>query len=138
MSVETESQHSNSQKEGTILTNSKSGKVSNELSMILNPLEIRTIVKRCLKTRLKDKEYETNSVQNTAKDLSNKIKNEIKNKAKDNYKIIVQVIISENKDQGFRVVNKCFWDASKDFSFIENFSNDFLFAICLVYLLKNY
>ena len=72
------------------------------------------------------------------KDLADKVKSEIKLHLKSKYKVVAQVMISENGDQGFRLVNKCFWDAQRDMCFAENFINDSLFAIVLVYLLKVY
>ena len=138
MSEETNSHFSISQKPSTVISNSKSGRITETLEFNLNPLELRKCIQRTIKNQLGNQTYQKDSVQSLVKDLAEKVKSEIKLRLKSQYKVIAQVMISENGDQGFRITNKCLWDAQRDMCFAENFINDSLFAVVLVYLLKVY
>ena len=104
----------------------------------LHPAEIRKLIQKTLRNKLESKKFEIDKIQSLTKDVAEKIKNEVKGKLREPYKVVAQMMIGQNSDQGFRVVNKCFWDQKRDFAFAENFMNDSLFAVCLVYLFKVY
>lgn len=138
MSVDTSSHHSTSNKHSTLNSVSKSHQVSHSIQPALQPAEIRKLIQKTLRNKLETKKYEIDKIQSLTKDVAEKIKNEVKSKLKEPYKVVAQMMIGQNSDQGFRVVNKCFWDQKRDFAFSENFMNDSLFAVCLVYLFKVY
>jgi hypothetical protein len=100
--------------------------------------KIRETIRELMQKKLDFMVYDNDIVQNTAKDFSELIKNSLKEKKLGRYKFIVQTIIGEQKNQGVQLVNKCFWDASTDMFITEQFQNDHIFCIVLVYALYVY
>jgi hypothetical protein len=97
--------------------------------------KIRETIRELLQKKLDFMVYDNDIVQNTAKDFSELIKNSLKEKKLGRYKFIVQTIIGEQKNQGMQLVNKCFWDQNTDICITEQFQNDNIFCIVLVYAL---
>ncbi len=100
--------------------------------------KIRETIRELMQKKLDFMVYDNDIVQNTAKDFSELIKNNLKEKKLGRYKFIVQTIIGEQKNQGMQLVNKCFWDSNTDLFITEQFQNDNIFCIVLVYALFVY
>lgn len=49
------------------------------------------------------------------------------------YKVLVHVLIGEQKGEGVRVATRCLWDAETDNYTSHTFLNDSLFAVATVY-----
>ena len=100
--------------------------------------KIRETIRELMQKKLDFMVYDNDIVQNTAKDFSELIKNNLKEKKLGRYKFIVQTIIGEQKNQGVQLVNKCFWDSNTDMFITEQFQNDHIFCVVLVYALYVY
>lgn len=49
------------------------------------------------------------------------------------YKIIVQVVLGENRHQGVRVASRCLWDAASDNYASFTFKSDTLWCTAMVF-----
>ena len=100
--------------------------------------KIRETIRELMQKKLDFMVYDNDIIQNTAKDFSELIKNNLKDKKLGRYKFIVQTLIGEQKHQGMQLVNKCFWDSATDLFITEQFQNDHIFCIVLVYAIYVY
>ena len=80
-------------------------------------------------TAIKDAKYSTEGT----KAIADTIRTRLKALGLPRYKYIVQVVIGENKGQGFRMATKCLWDQSSDDFAAEEYKNDNIFAIAVAY-----
>jgi len=49
------------------------------------------------------------------------------------YKLLVQVVIGQQKGEGVRMGTRCFWDAESDNYASDTYSNDSLFCVATAY-----
>ncbi len=49
------------------------------------------------------------------------------------YKLLVQVVIGQQKGEGVRMGTRCFWDSESDNYASDTFSNDSLFCVATAY-----
>lgn len=111
----------------------------NELGIYgLNVPGMREIIRETLSKKLEMVSYDVDVCQNAVKDLSEMIKSKLKDFKLERHKIIVQVMIAEQKNQGLQLVNKCFWDQKTDVCVVEQFKNDSLFCVVVVYVICHY
>ena len=82
--------------------------------------------------------FEGDRTQNAVKELSELIKSKLKDFKLEKHKIIVQVSMFEQKNQGVQVVNKCFWDPKTDFCLTEQFKTDTFTCLVVAYLIHFY
>ncbi|NWZ32214.1 TC1D2 protein, partial [Asarcornis scutulata] len=75
-------------------------------------------VKECihaiLKEKLADAQYVPEEVPQLTKSLSEIIKDRLKEEGFDRYKMVVQVVIGEQRGEGVNMAARCFWDADTD------------------------
>ncbi|XP_035400966.1 dynein light chain Tctex-type protein 2B isoform X1 [Cygnus atratus] len=75
-------------------------------------------VKECihaiLKEKLADAHYVPEEVPQLTKSLSEIIKDRLKEEGFDRYKMVVQVVIGEQRGEGVNMAARCFWDADTD------------------------
>uniref|UniRef100_A0A4X2KJG8 Dynein light chain Tctex-type 2B n=1 Tax=Vombatus ursinus TaxID=29139 RepID=A0A4X2KJG8_VOMUR len=90
-------------------------------------------VKECIHTILKEElataQYEPNEMPALTKFLSESIKNKLKELGFDRYKMVVQVVIGEQRGEGVNMAARCFWDADTDNYTHDVFMNDSLFCV---------
>ncbi|SOV78317.1 dynein light chain, putative [Plasmodium sp. gorilla clade G3] len=67
--------------------------------------------------------------------LSNIIKNHIKTLTSNEYKIIVEIFLNDNKDQGVNISTRLFYNKHTDFFFKETIINDTSYCFIVVYLI---
>merc|ERR1719265_1932050 len=101
------------------------------------PSRVTEVIEQVMTEYLKDKEYTVDG-KDDAKvwtlEVCNDIKTAIKEKCNiPRYKIIVQVVISENGGQGMRVSSKSLWDVSSDNWASASYSNQSLCAVGMVF-----
>uniref|UniRef100_U3FKU7 Tctex1 domain-containing protein 2 n=1 Tax=Callithrix jacchus TaxID=9483 RepID=U3FKU7_CALJA len=98
------------------------------------PLRFRpSVVKDCihavLKQELASAEYAPEETPQLTKHLSENIKDKLKEMGFDRYKIVVQVVIGEQRGEGVFMASRCFWDADTDNYTHDVFMNDSLFCV---------
>ncbi|XP_061862142.1 dynein light chain Tctex-type protein 2B isoform X1 [Colius striatus] len=75
-------------------------------------------VKECIHTILMEKlanvEYVPEEMPQLTKSLSEMIKDRLKEEGFDRYKMVVQVVIGEQRGEGVNMAARCFWDADTD------------------------
>ena len=100
--------------------------------------KIKEIINDTLSKRLELMQYEVELVQITCKEISDLIKSQIKELGLNRYKCIVQTHVIEQKNQGIRLTNKCFWDHKTDHCISGQFKSEFLLGLVTVYLIYVY
>lgn len=60
--------------------------------------------------------------------ISDKIKTHIKNLGYERYKVVVEVVIGEQRGEGVRMGTRCLWDSDTDSYASDVFMNDSLFC----------
>ncbi|XP_008706610.2 dynein light chain Tctex-type protein 2B isoform X1 [Ursus americanus] len=77
-----------------------------------------SVVKECihavLKEELANAEYSPEEMPQLTKRLSETIKDKLKEMGFDRYKVVVQVVIGEQRGEGVFMAARCFWDADTD------------------------
>ena len=61
------------------------------------------------------------------------MKGRLKELALPRYKVVVQVVIGEQRGQGVRMGSRCFWDQDTDQSASEQYANESLFCVATAY-----
>ncbi|XP_074070872.1 dynein light chain Tctex-type protein 2B isoform X2 [Macrotis lagotis] len=111
--------------------------VGSENTYILRPVFQQrfrpSMVKECIHTILKEElataQYEPSEMPALTKLLSESIKNKLKEMGFDRYKMVVQVVIGEQRGEGVNMAARCFWDADTDNYTHDVFMNDSLFCV---------
>ncbi|NWI42581.1 TC1D2 protein, partial [Picathartes gymnocephalus] len=89
-------------------------------------------VKECIRAILKEKlanvQYIPEEMPELTKCLSETIKDRLKEEGFDRYKMVVQVVIGEQRGEGVMAA-RCFWDADTDSCAHDVFMNDSLFCV---------
>ena len=104
----------------------------------LKETSMRDAIKEIVQKKLEAVNYENDVCQNAVKDLSEVIKSRLKDFRLERHKLIVQVMIGEQKHQGLQLVNKCFWDQRTDLCLVEQFKNESMFCVVVVYIVYFY
>uniref|UniRef100_A0A8B9QKH0 Tctex1 domain-containing protein 2 n=1 Tax=Apteryx owenii TaxID=8824 RepID=A0A8B9QKH0_APTOW len=90
-------------------------------------------VKECIHAILKEKltnvQYIPEEMPQLTKSLSEMIKDRLKDEGFDRYKMVVQVVIGEQRGEGVNMAARCFWDADTDSYAYDVFMNDSLFCV---------
>ncbi|XP_048202820.1 dynein light chain Tctex-type protein 2B [Perognathus longimembris pacificus] len=92
-----------------------------------------SVVKDCIHTVLKEEltyaEYSPEEMPQLTKRLSETVKDKLKDMGFDRYKMVVQVLIGEQRGEGVFMAARCFWDADTDNYIHDVFMNDSLFCV---------
>ncbi|CRH00341.1 dynein light chain, putative [Plasmodium relictum] len=100
---------------------------------------MKTKIINSLKTLVKDdlKNYfcNYNNKKEISYSISNLIKNHIKRLTSNNYKIIVEILLNENNEQGLNISTRLFYNKQSDFFFKERIINDTCHCFIVVYLI---
>ncbi|KAJ1087178.1 hypothetical protein NDU88_000367 [Pleurodeles waltl] len=94
---------------------------------------VKEIIHAILKTELSNKLYVPEEVPQMTKSLSENIKNKLKDMGYDRYKLVVQVVIGEQRGEGVKMAARCFWDADTDNYAQDVFMNDSLFCVAAAF-----
>lgn len=81
---------------------------------------------------LESRAYNSQAVADWTKALSTKVCRRLQDLGFEGYKYVVQVVIGEQRGEGFRMCCRCLWDSDTDGYVSDFFSNDTLFCTCLV------
>lgn len=78
-------------------------------------------------------QYSPDDIPQVSKALSENIRDKLKEKGFHRYKIIVQVVIGEQRGEGVNMAARCFWDADTDNYAHDVFMNDSLFCVVVAF-----
>ncbi|XP_073445477.1 dynein light chain Tctex-type protein 2B isoform X1 [Dendrobates tinctorius] len=94
---------------------------------------VRDCIRSVLKEELKSKQYIPEEVPQLTRSLSETIKEKLKDMGFDRYKMVVQVVIGEQRGEGVKMAARCFWDADTDNYAEEVFMNEYLFCVAAAF-----
>jgi len=97
------------------------------------PGPVKEIIQEVLKSKLDKVTYHAEQTNLLTKQVADEVKERIKELQLARYKIVVQCIIGEQRGQGFRLGQRCYWDSQTDSFATESYMNDSLFAIVTAY-----
>ena len=89
---------------------------------------MKEAIHQILDETLAGKTYEVNKVADWSKDISDQIRTRIKDMGYDRYKIVVEVVLGEQRGEGVRMGTRCLWDSDTDNFASDVFMNDSLFC----------
>ncbi|XP_060096917.1 dynein light chain Tctex-type protein 2B [Heteronotia binoei] len=96
-----------------------------------------SVAKECIRAVLKEDlasvQYSPEEIPILTKQLSEKIRDSLKEKGFQRYKIVVQVVIGEQRGEGVNMAARCFWDADTDNYAQDVFMNDSLFCVAAAF-----
>ena len=101
-------------------------------------LQAQTIIKEELTNGLSKQTYQPEAASQVARELAETIKAKIKQNLPPRYKLIVQVLLGEQKGQGVAMGFRGFWDNDTDNVARETFTNDSIFAVGIAYAMYHY
>merc|ERR1712146_424231 len=99
--------------------------------------EVRAVLEQVMNSKLKDMQYDDAKARTMSTEIADEAKTKIKALGYKRYKIIIQTVIGQVKDQGAYVTSRCLWDVQKDNYASYWFKNDSLFCVCMVFGLYN-
>ncbi|KAF7667209.1 hypothetical protein LDENG_00072060 [Lucifuga dentata] len=97
------------------------------------PAVVKACIREILRERLSGLQYNSEEVSDLSHSLTNSIKDKVKNVGFDRYKLVVQLVIGEQRGQGVKMSSKCLWDADTDNYAADVFMNDSLFCLVAVF-----
>ena len=92
------------------------------------PGAVKEAIHRVINDLLVGKAYEADLVAGWCKTISDGIKVRVKEMGYDRYKIVVEVVIGEQRGEGVRMGTRCLWDSDTDNYASDVFMNDSLFC----------
>ncbi|XP_022072245.1 dynein light chain Tctex-type protein 2B [Acanthochromis polyacanthus] len=97
------------------------------------PAIVKECVREIVRERLSGLRYDPEEVPELSRSLADCIKDKVKNAGFDRYKLVVQVVIGEQRGQGVKMSCRCLWDADTDSCAEDVFINDSLFCVVAVF-----
>ncbi|KAM9848573.1 dynein light chain Tctex-type protein 2B [Aulostomus maculatus] len=97
------------------------------------PAIVKEFIREIVRERLSGLEYDPDQVSELSRTLAECIKDKVKNAGFDRYKLVVQVVIGEQRGQGVKISSKCLWDADTDNYAEDVFMNGNLFCMVAVF-----
>ncbi|CAL1593488.1 unnamed protein product [Knipowitschia caucasica] len=97
------------------------------------PAVVKECIREIVREQLTGVRYDSEEVHQLSNTLAISIKDRVKKAGFDRYKLVVQVVIGEQRGQGVKMSTRCFWDADTD-SFAEDvFITENLFCVAVVF-----
>uniref|UniRef100_UPI0037E88297 dynein light chain Tctex-type protein 2B n=1 Tax=Semicossyphus pulcher TaxID=241346 RepID=UPI0037E88297 len=97
------------------------------------PAIVKECIREVVRERLSGMRYEPEEVPELSRSLADSIKDKVKDAGFDKYKLVVQVVIGEQRGQGVKMSSRCLWDADTDNYAEDIFMNDSLFCAVAVF-----
>ncbi|XP_040896506.1 dynein light chain Tctex-type protein 2B isoform X3 [Toxotes jaculatrix] len=94
---------------------------------------VKEYIREIVRERLSGVQYDPEEVPELSRSLADSIKDKVKNAGFDRYKLVVQVVIGEQRGQGVKMSSRCLWDADTDNYAEDVFMNDSLFCAVAVF-----
>eukprot|EP00636_Phaeomonas_parva_P012526 CAMPEP_0118859114 /NCGR_PEP_ID=MMETSP1163-20130328/5501_1 /TAXON_ID=124430 /ORGANISM="Phaeomonas parva, Strain CCMP2877" /LENGTH=180 /DNA_ID=CAMNT_0006792655 /DNA_START=1 /DNA_END=544 /DNA_ORIENTATION=- len=100
--------------------------------------QMREVIKEVLHDKLAGKEYEPSEASNQTREIVDEIRSRLQALPMARYKYMVQAVIGEQRGGGFRMGNRCFWDADTDNFATEKIVTDSLFCVAVAWAVYTY
>ncbi|XP_063748420.1 dynein light chain Tctex-type protein 2B isoform X1 [Eleginops maclovinus] len=103
------------------------------------PAIVKECIREIVRERLSGMRYDPEEVPELSRSLADCIKDKVKNQLSstdagfDRYKLVVQVVIGEQRGQGVKMSSRTLWDADTDNYAEDVFINDSLFCVAAVF-----
>ncbi|XP_038568510.1 dynein light chain Tctex-type protein 2B-like [Micropterus salmoides] len=78
------------------------------------PAVVKECIRETVREQLSGMRYDPEQVPELSRSLADCIKGKVKNAGFDRYKIVVQVVIGEQRGQGVKMSSRCLWDSDTD------------------------
>lgn len=98
-----------------------------------SPPTVTAICKDVMDKMLADKVWTDEEETVWAVQITEQIKNRVRDLRYPRYKIAVQVVLGQNKNQGAQLASRCLWDAETDNYASYTFKNDALWCTAIVF-----
>ncbi|WAR01202.1 TC1DB-like protein [Mya arenaria] len=108
-------------------------KTEPEDGQLFAPGRVEQMIKETLEHRLKTVKYSSDKSRIIATELTADIKSKVKAMGFPRYKIVCNIIITENKRQGLEVASRCIWNQQTDNFASYTYRNASLIAIANVH-----
>nr|XP_055074103.1 dynein light chain Tctex-type protein 2B [Misgurnus anguillicaudatus] len=93
----------------------------------------KEFMREILREELTGVRYNPDEIPTLSRSLAESIKKKLKGVGFERYKIIVQVVIGEQRGEGVKMAARCLWDADTDSYAQEIFMNDSLFCVAVAF-----
>ncbi|XP_035996982.1 tctex1 domain-containing protein 2 isoform X2 [Fundulus heteroclitus] len=97
------------------------------------PAIVKGYIREIVRERLSGVQYDPENVPELTLSLAESVKDKVKSSGFDRYKLVVQVLIGEQRGQGVKMSSRCLWDADTDNYAEDVFMNDSLFCVVAVF-----
>lgn len=97
------------------------------------PAVVKECIREIVREGLSGVQYNPEEVPELTRSLADSVKDKVKNSGFDKYKLVVHVVIGEQRGQGVKMSSRCFWDADTDSYAEDVFMNDSLFCVVAVF-----
>jgi len=101
-------------------------------------LQAQQIIKETLTESLSKQTYVPEAASQTTREIVEAIKAKLKAVIPPQYKLIVQVLLGEQRGQGIAMGFRGFWDRDSDNFARETFTSDAVFAVGIAYAMYSY
>ncbi|KNC53421.1 flagellar outer dynein arm light chain 2 [Thecamonas trahens ATCC 50062] len=91
------------------------------------------VVDETLEAWLGDKEYEAAAASKWTVELTQVVEEAVREMEFPRYKIVVQVVLGENKGQGINTVSRCLWSVETDGWASSSYKNASIFCTAMVF-----
>ncbi|XP_050520293.1 dynein light chain Tctex-type protein 2B-like [Daktulosphaira vitifoliae] len=99
----------------------------------------KEIIQETLHKYLKDKDYSQISAETLSKTIASEIKDQLKEKCiNSRFKLMVQVVLGERHGAGIKIGARCIWDADTDTLASDQFLNETIFCMAVVFAVYFY
>ncbi|KAM9461483.1 dynein light chain Tctex-type protein 2B [Clarias gariepinus] len=99
---------------------------------------VRECIREILRENLSGVEYDPVAAPLLTRTLAEAIKHRVKALELDRYKLVVQVVIGEQRGQGVKMMSRCFWDSDTDGCAKDIFINDSIACVAAVFGVYHY
>ena len=106
---------------------------------IFYPSQVKKIAEQVILEALESKkgeapkEYDEEETQGWVKDIADKIKAGVKTLAIPRYKVVVQVTIGSQSNQGVRIASRCLWNVTTDNYASYSYTNSQMWCNAMVF-----
>ncbi|XP_013772186.1 tctex1 domain-containing protein 2-like isoform X1 [Limulus polyphemus] len=94
---------------------------------------VKECIRLILMEELGDKSYRAEDVPVWTKSIADAIRDKIKELGFERYKMVVQVVIGEQRGEGVKIGSRCLWDSDTDNYASDIFMNDSLFCVATAF-----
>jgi len=95
--------------------------------------KVKDIIGEVLKAKLDGKTYHPDNTSTWTREIADDIKLRLKELNLERYKLVVQVVIGEQKGEGVRMGCRCFWDPKTDAYAEDVFISESIFCVAAAF-----